>query len=263
VTAAGPGAPDPGFAAHGGVAGAVGSGGPDPGPVAWGGAATAVAPVRPPLPPPRPLFGDRWPAPVGPASDEVLASVSAVGVVVAVAVPNGPTGVGVKRGMLAALAVLTLVVVASAISRMWLHQQAYGFTVLRVLVLTCELWLGAGFLIALVAVLRLRLGGLSRPMVAAGVLALLALAVVDPERFIAEENIARWTQSGRLDTGYLATLSADAVPALVRLPEPVRSCVLADIADGLARPDDWRAANASRTTSRGLLAGLDLACGSR
>ena len=62
----------------------------------------------------------------------------------------------VKRGLLAALAVLTMVVVASAIHRMWLYQQAYGFTVLRLLVLTCELWLGAGFLIALVAVLRLR-----------------------------------------------------------------------------------------------------------
>ena len=96
-----------------------------------------------------------------------------------------------KRGLLAALALLTLVVVASAINRMWLYQQAYGFTVLRLLVLTCELWLGAGFLLALVAVLRLRPAGLSRPMVAAGMLALLGLAVLDPERFVAEHNVAR------------------------------------------------------------------------
>ena len=105
-----------------------------------------------------------------------------------------------KRGLLAALALLTLVVVASAINRMWLYQQAYGFTVLRLLVLTCELWLGAGFLLALVAVLRLRPGGLSRPMVAVGMLALLGLAVLDAERFIAAHNVARWSETGKLDT---------------------------------------------------------------
>ena len=121
-----------------------------------------------------------------------------------------------KRGLLAALALLTLVVVASAINRMWLYQQAYGFTVLRLLVLTCELWLGAGFLLALVAVLRLRPGGLSRPMVAVGMLALLGLAVLDAERFIAAHNVARWSETGKLDTSYLGHLSADAVPALDR-----------------------------------------------
>ena len=100
-----------------------------------------------------------------------------------------PVERGAKRGVLAALALLTLVVVASALNRMWLYQQAYGFTVLRLLVLTCELWLGAGFLLALVAVLRLRPGGLSRPMVAVGMLALLGLAALDPERFIAAHNV--------------------------------------------------------------------------
>ena len=157
----------------------------------------------------------------------------------------------VKRGLLAALAVLTLVIVASAINRMWLYQQAYGFTVLRLLVLTCELWLGAGFLLALVAVLRLRPAGLSRPMVAAGMLALLGLAALDPERFVAEHNVARWTETGRIDTYYLSTLSADAVPALLDLPEPLRSCTLAAIVDRLAVPDDWRSMPTSPGPSPG------------
>jgi hypothetical protein len=166
----------------------------------------------------------------------------------------------VKRGLLSALAVLTLVVVASAISRMWLYQQAYGFTVLRLLVLTCELWLGVGFLLALVAVLRLRPAGLSRPMVAVGMLALLGLAVLDPERFVAEHNVARWIDTGRLDTSYLSTLSADAVPALVALPEPLRSCTLVDVAAGLAEPDDWRSSNRSRAAARDVLRGTVPAC---
>jgi hypothetical protein len=174
-----------------------------------------------------------------------------------------PAERAVKRGLLAALALLTLVVVASALYRMWLYQQAYGFTVLRLLVLTCELWLGAGFLIALVAVLRLRPAGLSRSMVAAGMLALIGLAVLDPERFIAEQNVARWAETGRLDTYYLGTLSADAVPALDALPEPVRSCTLADIVTRLDAPDDWRSTNLSRARARAALTGPLPACGGR
>ena len=165
-----------------------------------------------------------------------------------------------KRGLLAALAVLTLVVVASAIHRMWLYQQAYGFTVLRLVVLTCELWLGAGFVLALVAVVRLRPAGLSRSMVAAGMLALLGLAVLDPERFVAEHNVARWVETGRLDTSYLSTLSADAVPVLDALPAPLRDCTLAGVAARLAEPDDWRSANLSRAAARDILGGVVPPC---
>ncbi|HVH21707.1 MAG TPA: DUF4173 domain-containing protein [Pseudonocardia sp.] len=155
----------------------------------------------------------------------------------------------VKRALLAALALLTLVIVASAISRMWLYQQAYGFTAPRLVVLTCELWLGAGFLIALVAVLRLRPAGLTRPMVATGLLALLGLAALNPDRFVAEHNVARWVETGRIDQYYLSTLSADAVPALRALPEPMRSCTLAPILSSLDHADDWRSANLARAAA--------------
>lgn len=165
-----------------------------------------------------------------------------------------------KRGLLAALALLMLVVVASAWHRMWLYQQAYGFTVLRLLVLTVELWLGACFVLALVAVLRLRPAGLSRPMVALGVVALLGLAVLDPERFVAEQDVARFAATGELDTWYLSRLSADAVPALLALPEPERSCALVDVAAGLADPDGWRGANLSRQAARRDLAGVLPTC---
>jgi hypothetical protein len=166
-----------------------------------------------------------------------------------------------KRGLLGTFAFLTLVIVASALSRMWLYQQAYGFTVLRLLVLTCELWLGVGFLLVLWSVLRLRPGGPARGMVATGVLALLALAVLDPEHFIAEHNIARYAASGEIDTYYLGRLSADAVPALTRLPEPIRSCALAPIAQRLgSADDDWRSANAARAAAVDILADLPATC---
>jgi hypothetical protein len=152
-----------------------------------------------------------------------------------------------KRLLLGAVPVLCLVIVASALRRMWLYQQAYGFTVLRVLVETCELWLGAAFLLALAAVLWLRPYGVLRPMVATAVAALLALAVMDPERFIAEQDVARYAAGGTLDPQYLAGLSADAVPALLALPDSdARRCILTDIASEGLGSDDWRAANLSR-----------------
>ena len=45
-------------------------------------------------PPPRPLFGDRWPGPAGPIAGDLLACVVAFGVVLATAAPESPTGVG-------------------------------------------------------------------------------------------------------------------------------------------------------------------------
>lgn len=159
-----------------------------------------------------------------------------------------------KRGLLATLVVLTLVIVASALSRMWLYQQAYGFTVLRLVVLTCELWLGFGFLLVLAAVLRLRPAGLARGMVAAAAAALLGLAMLNPEGFITEHNVARFAADKQIDTAYLGTLSADAVPGLAALQEPRRSCVLADIAARLPVDTDWRSWNTARSDAAVILA---------
>jgi hypothetical protein len=164
-----------------------------------------------------------------------------------------------KRGLLAALACLTLVIVASALRRMWLYQEAYGFTTLRLVVLTCELWLGACFVLVLVAVLRLRARSLVREMAAVGVAALLALAALDPDGFVARSNVERFAATGRIDTGYLSGLSADAAPALARLPEPQRCAALSSIARRLAAPEDgWRSWNAARATAREVLA--DVRC---
>jgi hypothetical protein len=45
---------------------------------------------------------------------------------------------------------------------------------------------------------------------------LLAFAVGNPDGRIAERNVDRYERTGRIDTGVLAHLSADAVPALAR-----------------------------------------------
>ncbi len=149
-----------------------------------------------------------------------------------------------------------------------MYEEAYGFTRLRVLVGATELWLGLLFGLVLVAGVRLgawrgELAGprseswLPRVVTASAVIALLAVAVADPDRFVADRNVDRFEQTHQIDLDYLSRLSPDAVPALMRLPYKQRSCVLAPIADRLDQePDDWRSWNLGRYRARGLIASI-------
>ena len=148
------------------------------------------------------------------------------------------------RALLGPLAGLTLLVVASALGRMWTYQEAYGFTVLRLLVSCCELWLGLVYLLVLLAGVRLRARWLPKAVLASGVTALLVLAAANPDRLVADANVDRYRGTGQLDLAYLSGLSADAVPAMERLPEPARGCALASVAAWRSvRVGDWRSWN--------------------
>ncbi|WP_280418838.1 DUF4153 domain-containing protein [Nocardia carnea] len=153
------------------------------------------------------------------------------------------------RGLLCAISGLTLVMIASALGRMWTYQQAYGFTVLRLLVGTCELWLGIVYVLVIIAVLRLETAWLPRSAIATGTAALLALAALNPEGLVATENIDRWERGEDLDIGYLAGLSVDIVPALDRLPVPMRNDLL-DRLDDQLDDDTWNSWNLARTRAR-------------
>jgi hypothetical protein len=151
------------------------------------------------------------------------------------------------------------VIVASALSRMWSYQQAYGFTVLRLGVETCEVWLGAVYLLVIVAGVRIRLHWLPRAAVASCLVALLGLAVINPEGLIARQNVLRWQQTGRMDRAYLAGLSQDVVPGLAALPADLRGCVLAEMSIRMDHStDDWQDWNASRAATREELAAASL-----
>jgi len=159
------------------------------------------------------------------------------------------------RVLLGALALLTLVIVVSALYRMWVYEEVYGFTRLRVVVSAVELALGVVFLLILAAGVRLRGGWLPQAVLATGVLTLLGLAVLNPDRFITEQNVTRFERVGSIDIGYLREMSADAAPALYRLPDNKRACVQSTLQRRLDNdPDDWRSWNYGRATARHLFA---------
>ncbi len=154
------------------------------------------------------------------------------------------------RVLIGVLCATSVVVVASAVYRMWLYEQAYGFTELRLLVTTVELWLGSIFVMIAIAGVRMSAPWLPRAVVWAGVATLLALAAMNPDRFIADRNIDRYAESGKIDVDYLSTLSADAVPALDRLPSELRADVLGPIERRMGEPDPWCEFNLSRFLAR-------------
>ncbi|MGW3297844.1 DUF4153 domain-containing protein [Streptomyces rubiginosohelvolus] len=131
------------------------------------------------------------------------------------------------RAVLGTLCALTLVVVASALRRMDLYVDEYGLTRLRISVAAMELWLG----VVLVLILAAGVFGarfLPRAIAVSAAAGVLAFGLLSPDGLIAEQNVQRFEarESAGIDIDYLKDLSADAVPALDRLPEPERSCAL-------------------------------------
>ncbi|MDR7087833.1 signal transduction histidine kinase [Aeromicrobium panaciterrae] len=148
------------------------------------------------------------------------------------------------RISLGLLCALTLVVVASALYRMDVYQDAYGFTALRVLVDVFEGWLGVLVIATMVGGLALKASWLPRFGLFSGIGMLLALALINPEGWVAKQNIERFEATGKIDWTYLQTLSDDALPTLATLPDDQVLCALTS--DYGKSDNDWLEWNVGR-----------------
>ena len=166
-------------------------------------------------------------------------------------------------GSLGLLCVLTLLVVASALRGMSVYQDAYGFTTLRLFVDVFEGWLGFVVLAIMVVGAAGRGGWLPRIALVSGAVALIGLAAINPDAWVAQRNLDRYAATGKLDLDYLQTLSADAAPVIVEELDPeVAGCVLQLLPMNELRPevlDDPRAWNLGRARAEDAVARLDLA----
>lgn len=153
-------------------------------------------------------------------------------VVVAVAARRAPRETPrdmlMSRLALGTLCVGTLGVVASALRRMDLYVEAFGLTRLRIFVSVTEIALAAIFVLLLVAGIRWRGAWLPRAVLQVVGVAMLGLALINPDAQIVRHNTTADLES-TLDADYLAGLSADAVPAFDQIEgEPaLRRCLLA------------------------------------
>jgi hypothetical protein len=163
-----------------------------------------------------------------------------------------------------AIVLLVGIMLISAYMRLGLYEMAYGFTRLRTYVHVSLVWLGA--LLAVVVALEV----LRRERWFASALLLcslgfaLTVAAMNVDAFIVRQNVDRAQRGQGLDVGHLASLSADAVPALVdlfqsdaTLPE-TREAVGAALVCGWRAPNarvvtDWRSFSVSRFLARNAL----------
>lgn len=152
--------------------------------------------------------------------------------------------------VLGPLCVMAIIVVVSALHRMRLYEDAYGYTRLRLLVSVFEGWLGVVLLLVLVAGVR---GGrwVTPAAVRLGAVSLLGLALLNPDLYIAKHNLARDTTSVAIDWEYLSDLSGDAYPAFADLPADDFSCLRHP---GRFGHDNWLEFNVGRHRAATLLA---------
>ncbi len=112
---------------------------------------------------------------------------------------------------------LTTIMLVSASQRMWLYEEAFGFTQLRVYTHVFMLWLGVLFGFFVLAVFRLRMNIFSLGMVLAIIGYLVTLNVMNVDHYIADRNIARYHDGQELDIAFLNILSPDAVSPILAL----------------------------------------------
>ncbi len=120
-------------------------------------------------------------------------------------------------GLATILVALTSVMLISASQRMFLYEEAFGFTHLRVFTHVFMLWLGILF-----GVFLLSLFGVKKHVFALGVVLVTigylgTLNLMNVDLYIAQRNIDRFYDGHALDLRFLGLLSADAVPAVIEL----------------------------------------------
>jgi hypothetical protein len=127
----------------------------------------------------------------------------------------GAAGNRTLRGVAIALIALDRVVLVSAFRRLALYEDAFGWTHLRLFGHVFIIWLA----IALICVgVALALGGVKWLVfagLAAGLVAVVGVNLLNPDAFIARHNLARTDDPSTIDVGYLGSLSEDALPTLV------------------------------------------------
>ena len=163
-----------------------------------------------------------------------------------------------------ALMASVLVILASSLQRLMLYEDAYGFSQLRTYTHILILWLAALIAVTIVLELLSRRGHFALALLACVVGFGITLAVVNVDGMIVNRNVARARAGSELDVNHFNSLSADAVPALLRnyqsagLPQEVKDGLGAALAcrqklleDTTPRP--WQSFNLSQSRAARLL----------
>ena len=122
----------------------------------------------------------------------------------------------VFRALSGTLLGLLGIIMYSAIARMQLYMSVYGLSMDRLLATVFMGWLAIVFVWFAATVLRGRERLFMAGVLVSGWATLIALNVADPAGYVARFDIARADRGKEVDVRYIASLGADAAPALAR-----------------------------------------------
>jgi hypothetical protein len=106
----------------------------------------------------------------------------------------------------------------SAFMRLRLYELEYGFTTLRLYSHLFIIWLAVIFVLLLYTIhVNRSESRFAQLFLSSVAIFLVFVNLLNPDAFIAQQNIKQYATTRRLDTYYLSRLSADAVPTVVAL----------------------------------------------
>jgi hypothetical protein len=166
------------------------------------------------------------------------------------------------------LVVQVMVIMASSLTRMSLYENAYGFTEMRLYVHVFIFFIAAVYLVLLH---KIHLDNRENVFTFKVFLLLVAFLAImnglNPDGFVARQNMERFKGTGKIDAAYLGSLSDDALPVTISLLDAKDDKVRTAYASNLKETETfekkplfsrWQSLNLSRYRARDLLQGQDL-----
>ncbi len=156
-----------------------------------------------------------------------------------------------------------MVIMTSSLTRMSLYENAYGFTELRLYVHVFIFFIAAVYLALLFKIhIDDRENAFTFKVFLLMIAFLAFMNVLNPDAYIARQNMRRYEATGKIDAGHLGRLSDDALPATISLLEDQNDSVKRQYTDALEgriqiekKPlfSRWQSLNLSRMRAKDLL----------
>lgn len=151
-----------------------------------------------------------------------------------------------------------LVIMLSAHMRLNLYEDAYGFTALRLISHLFIFWLAIAFWLLLMHIIKGdRDQQYSFQLFVSSISFLVLINFINPDAFIARQNINRYHETGKIDLQYLSNLSQDATPEIAHLLSDEKQNVRGSAANILFRQkkytpstDNWQSVNVAKERAK-------------
>lgn len=151
----------------------------------------------------------------------------------------------IKRGVVLTMTALSLLVVGSALHRLWLYQEAYGFTTARITAALAEGWLALVVILVGAAAAGWSWAWAARVALFSASALAVALPLVNLDARVVELNAARYEATGKVDVAYLSQLAPDGSAAIVaNFPREMAACALTGTST--STDDSWTSWNLGR-----------------